>query len=80
MNERFIYKGQLAEAQEEFRKVELLADSLLMEIRMKLNPTQEFCDFDEESVFTLIENWRNNQLKGRKLLEKIAELKSLLGI
>lgn len=79
-NERYLYRGQLTQAQEEFKKIEVLADSLLTEIRMKLNPTQEFNEFDEESVFSLIETWRDNQLRGRKLLEKIAELKSLLGI
>lgn len=79
-NERYMYRGQLTQAQEEFKKVEVLADSLLTEIRMKLNPTQEFNEFDEEKVFSLIETWRNNQLKGRKLLEKISELKSMLGL
>ncbi|GMU86298.1 MAG: hypothetical protein AMXMBFR48_15400 [Ignavibacteriales bacterium] len=80
MNERNLYRGQLAELNDQFKKIEILDDSLLTEIRMKLNPINEFTEFDVEGVFSLIETWRMNQLKGREILEKIDKLETLLGL
>ncbi len=50
MNERNLYRGQLAELNDQFKKIEILDDSLLTEIRMKLNPINEFTEFDVEGV------------------------------
>lgn len=80
MNERYMLRGQLAQLNDEFKKIEILDDSLLTDIRMKLNPVNDFQEFDVDGVFSLIGSWRDNQLKGREILEKIDKLQNLLGL
>jgi len=79
-SERDLYRGQLSRMNEEFKKIEILDDSLLTDIRMKLNPINDFKEFDIDGVFSLVNTWRENQIKGRKILEKIDELNDLLGL
>jgi len=70
-----LLKAQLAEAKQELERLEILADGLIAEVRLELNPVADsFVELDLDKARGLFEELYRHWKEARRLSERIARL------